>query len=307
MSRGASRSRAGRRRGGASSGAARVRGAAPGGPWRWAADGDAGARRRLERRARPADRLGLLPGSAPDPPVHRRPSGAGAAPGPRRRPGRGRRLRRQAHRLPRGRSDPVPGPAARPARSMDRRPSRAHAGGHPGAGAGARGDGGVRRRGAPCGASRSFRPRHRRLHAARARGAAPHGLHAHRALSDPGRRIDVREPVHAPRAGHALPRRGPAASSLRDRARARPHRARDRPRPGGCAPGQPRAAVRHAVGRGAAELPREWERRLGQRRLPGRPSPRARKLALRRIAHGGRAAPVPKAASRESESPATSS
>ena len=75
------------------------------------------------------------------------------------------------------------------ARPVARGPARAHAGRDAGARAGARGDGGLRRhRADPARPPRPVRSRYGRLHAARARGAAPHRVHAHRALPDPRRR-----------------------------------------------------------------------------------------------------------------------
>jgi carbon-monoxide dehydrogenase large subunit len=80
-------------------------------------------------------------------------------------PGRRRRVREQADRLPGGRARPVPREANRPARPVDRGTIGAHAGRHPGARAGARRHSGIRRRRPAHRASRPLRPRQRRVHA----------------------------------------------------------------------------------------------------------------------------------------------
>src|SRR5262249_20218659 len=78
------------------------------------------------------DCVGLGPGAAPGAAVHRRPARPRAAPRARGGARRRRRFWRQAHRLSRGRADPVPGAALWPPRALAGGSAGAHAERDPG-------------------------------------------------------------------------------------------------------------------------------------------------------------------------------
>ena len=123
----------------------------------------------------------------------------------------------------------------------------------------------------------------------------------------PARRGDLRQRLHQSRAGHAVPRRRPAAGRVRHRARHGSDRPRDRPRPRRRSLRQSRATGRHAVRRRPAELSRLRQRDLRQRRLSGRAPPRARDVGLRAPREGVPCAPATRAGCSASVSRATSS